>query len=44
MSNMKFNFRGGPGHLFLGGDLDLGGDLKFRGGPTTPKDTMYMDR
>ena len=36
----KKKFRGGSGQIYFRGDLNLGGDLKFRGGADTPHDTM----
>ena len=32
--------RGGPGTFVSRGDLNLGGDLKFKGGPRNPNDAM----
>ena len=32
--------KGGPGTFVSRGDLNLGGDLKFKGGPRNPNDAM----
>ena len=36
--------KGGPGALISRGDLNLGGDLKFLGGPMNPSDAMLLKR
>ena len=36
--------KGGPGALISRGDLNLGGDLKFFGGPMNPSDAMLLKR
>ena len=33
--------KGGPGTFVSRGDLNLGGDLKFKGGPRNPNDAMF---
>ena len=32
--------KGGPGTFVSRGDLNLGGDLKFKGGPRNPNDAI----